>query len=50
MGIGYTAALATIVLGVANFSLAKRELTNTFIIGGGVIATYGYLRASGVIY
>jgi hypothetical protein len=62
MGIGYTAALATTGLGILNSvgmlerineNLAnptKRAMVSVGMIGGGALATWGYLKASGVLY
>ena len=60
MGIGYTAALATTGLGILtsinqleriNENLAsttKRSIVSVAMIGGGALATWGYLKTSGV--
>jgi len=62
MGIGYTAALATTGLGLVNSvgllernndnlaSTTKRAIVSVAMIGGGALATWGYLKASGVLY
>ena len=62
MGIGYTAALATTGLGILtsinqleriNENLAsttKRAIVSVAMIGGGALATWGYLKTSGVLY
>ncbi len=49
MGIGYTAALAVTGLGLVNL-VSKRDMSAVAIVGGGALATWGYLKASGVLY
>jgi len=51
MGIGYTAALAITGLGVFHI-VSKRDVSipAVAILGGGAIATWGYLKSSGVLY
>jgi hypothetical protein len=50
-GIGYTAALVVMGLGVVNMGWNMDfTLPTVAIIGGGSIATWGYLKASGVLY
>tara|TARA_Y100000310_G_scaffold335211_1_gene416696 strand:- start:2763 stop:2969 length:207 start_codon:yes stop_codon:yes gene_type:complete len=49
MGIGYTAALAVTGLGLVNI-VSKRDMSSVAILGGGALATWGYLKASGVLY
>ena len=49
MGIGYTAALAVTGLGLVNL-VSKRDMSAVAIVGGGALATFGYLKASGVDY
>ena len=49
MGIGYTAALAVTGLGLVNL-VSKRDMSAVAIVGGGALATFGYLNASGVDY
>ena len=50
-GIGYTAALVVMGLGVINMGWHKDiSLPAVAIIGGGSVATWGYLKASGVLY
>ena len=54
-GIGYTAALAVTGLGLVNYVLnfeadGGNDMKNLAIVGGGALATWGYLRASGVLY
>ena len=49
MGIGYTAALAVTGLGLVNL-VSKRNMSAVAIVGGGALATWGYLKASGVLY
>ena len=49
MGIGYTAALAVTALGILNL-VSKRDKAAVAIVGGGALATWGYLKSSGVIY
>ena len=49
MGIGYTAALAVTGLGLVNL-VSKRDMSAVAIVGGGAVATWGYLKASGVLY
>ena len=53
MGIGYTAALAATGLGIVNLIWpywGKRDMSAVAIVGGGALATWGYLKASGVLY
>ena len=49
-GIGYTAALAVTGLGGFKLITASRsdKLPAIAILGGGALATWGYLKASGV--
>jgi hypothetical protein len=49
MGIGYTAALAVTGLGLVNL-VSKRDMSAVAIVGGGALATWGYLKQSGVLY
>ncbi len=49
MGIGYTAALAVTGLGLVNL-VSHRDMSDFAIVGGGALATWGYLKASGVLY
>ena len=49
MGIGYTAALAVTALGILNL-VSKRDKAAVAIVGGGALATWGYLKTSGVLY
>jgi len=51
MGLGYTAALAVIGLGLLS-TIQKKQygLPAYAILGGGVVATWGYLKSSGVLY
>jgi len=49
MGLGYTAALAVTGLGLVNL-VSKRDMSAVAIVGGGALATWGYLKASGVLY
>tara|TARA_Y100000996_G_scaffold386728_1_gene344977 strand:- start:160 stop:360 length:201 start_codon:yes stop_codon:yes gene_type:complete len=49
MGIGYTAALAVTGLGLVNL-VSKRDMSAIAIVGGGALATFGYLKSSGVVY
>ena len=51
-GIGYTAALAVTGLGGFKVITASRtdKLAAIAILGGGALATWGYLKTSGVIY
>ena len=49
MGIGYTAALAVTGLGLVNL-VSNRDMSAVAILGGGAVATWGYLKASGVLY
>jgi|TARA_B110000914_G_C15390096_1_gene412030 hypothetical protein len=52
MGIGYTAALA--VTGLGGFKVITASGTDRLaaiaILGGGALATWGYLKSSGVLY
>ena len=48
-GIGYTAALAVTGLGLVN-TFRFRNFDGLMIITGGALATWGYLKASGVLY
>ena len=51
MGIGYTAALAVTGLGLVNIiSRDVPTMWSCVILGGGALATWGYLKASGVLY
>tara|TARA_Y100001963_G_C6716192_1_gene416743 strand:- start:46 stop:258 length:213 start_codon:yes stop_codon:yes gene_type:complete len=53
MGIGYTAALAVTFLGFVNsFNKATPDefIYSVAIVGGGALATWGYLKQSGVLY
>mgnify|MGYP005643260759 FL=1 len=52
MGIGYTAALAVVGLGGFKVITASRtdKLPAIAILGGGALATWGYLKTSGVLY
>ena len=51
-GIGYTAALAVTGLGGFKVITASRtdKLAAIAILGGGAVATWGYLKSSGVLY
>ena len=54
-GIGYTAALAVTGLGLVNFfesfgGSGSKDMTALAIVGGGALATWGYLKTSGVLY
>jgi hypothetical protein len=50
-GIGYTAALVVAGLGVLNMGKNMDfSLPTVAIIGGGSVAAWGYLKASGVLY
>ena len=55
-GIGYTAALAVTGLGLVIFaqnlgsSGSRKGMAHLAILGGGALATWGYLKASGVLY
>tara|TARA_B100000401_G_scaffold415100_1_gene336483 strand:+ start:676 stop:876 length:201 start_codon:yes stop_codon:yes gene_type:complete len=49
MGIGYTAALAVTGLGLVNL-VSKRDMSAIAIVGGGALATFGYLKEAGVDY
>ncbi len=51
-GIGYTAALAVTFLGIPLVFRASRtdKIPAFAILGGGALATWGYLKASGVLY
>ena len=49
MGIGYTAALAVTGLGLVNL-VSKRDMSAIAIVGGGALATFGYLKGAGVDY
>ena len=51
MGIGYTAALAITGLGLFHM-ISKMDISipAVSIVGGGSIATWGYLKASGILY
>lgn len=51
MGIGYTAALAITGLGIFHM-ISKRDFSIPVvaIVGGGSVATWGYLMSSGIIY
>ena len=51
-GIGYTAALAVTGLGGFKVITANRtdKLAAIAILGGGALATWGYLKTSGVVY
>ena len=49
MGIGYTAALAVTGLGLVNL-VSNRDMSAVAIVGGGALATWGYLKSSGVLY
>lgn len=51
MGLGYTAALAVIGLGALS-TIQKKQygLPALAILGGGAVATWGYLKSSGVLY
>ena len=49
MGIGYTAALAITGLGILNL-VSKRDKAAVAIVGGGALATWGYLKSSGILY
>ena len=51
-GIGYTAALAVTFLGIPLvFRASRTDKTPALaIVGGGALATWGYLKASGVLY
>ena len=52
MGIGYTASLA--VTGLGGFKVITASGTDRLaaiaILGGGALATWGYLKSSGVLY
>ena len=51
MGIGYTAAL--VVTGLGLFHMIRQQDIGNFnalIVGGGALATWGYLKSSGVLY
>ena len=52
MGIGYSAALA--VTGLGGFKVITARGTDRLaaiaILGGGALATWGYLKSSGVLY
>jgi len=53
MGIGYTASLVVLGLGAAQMfkgSGANHALHTIAILGGGALATWGYLKTSGVLY
>ncbi len=55
MGIGYTAALAVTGLGLVNYvqnlgGSGSKDMTNLAIVVGGGLATWGYLKSSGVVY
>ena len=51
-GIGYTAALAVTFLGAFKVITASRsdKFPAIAILGGGAVATWGYLKTSGVLY
>ena len=51
MGIGYTAALAITGLGLFHI-ITKMDISipAVSIVGGGALATWGYLKSSGVLY
>ena len=54
-GIGYTAALAVTGLGLVNYiqnlgGSGSKDMTHLAILGGGALATWGYLKSSGVLY
>ncbi len=54
-GIGYTAALAVTGLGLVNYvqnfgGSGSKDMTNLAIFVGGGLATWGYLKSSGVLY
>ena len=54
-GIGYTAALAVTGLGLVNLfknfgGSGSKDMTALAIVGGGALATWGYLKTSGVLY
>lgn len=51
MGIGYTAALAITGLGLFHM-ISKMDISipSAAIVGGGMVATWGYLKTSGVVY
>jgi len=50
-GIGYTAALVIVGLGVLNMGLNRDiSLPTIAVLSGGSIATWGYLKSSGVLY
>ena len=59
MGLGYTFALAVTGLGLVNL-VSKREryspmssetlIPQLYIVSGGALATWGYLKAAGVDY
>jgi hypothetical protein len=51
MGIGYTAALAITGLGLFHM-VSKMDISipAVSIVGGGALATWGYLKSSGVLY
>ena len=56
MGIGYTAALAVTGLGILNLvsDIIRNDrpapIAVGAIVGGGALATWGYLKSSGVLY
>ncbi len=52
-GIGYTAALVVTGLGFVNFIEnfpGGKDMTHIAIFVGGGLATFGYLKSSGVLY
>ena len=54
-GIGYTAPLAVTGLGLVNYvqnlgGSCSKDMTNLAIVVGGGLATWGYLKSSGVVY
>jgi hypothetical protein len=49
MGLGYTAALATVGLSLVGL-IQKRDLGTAVALVGGCMATWGYLTTSGVEY
>jgi hypothetical protein len=49
MGLGYTAALATVGFSLVGL-IQKRDLGTAVALVGGCMATWGYLNASGVDY
>ena len=49
MGLGYTAALATVGLSLVGL-VQKRDLGMTVALVGGGLATWGYLQASNLDY